>query len=41
MASPTSDTKILLPPMLPLREVLDNLRIVVEPAWREIEGTVR
>ncbi len=26
---------------VPLREVLDNLRIVVEPAWREIEGTVR
>lgn len=25
---------------VPLREVLDNLRIVVEPAWREIEGTV-
>lgn len=24
-----------------LREVLDNLRIVVEPAWREIEGTIR
>ncbi len=24
-----------------LREVLDNLRIVVEPDWREIEGTVR
>jgi two-component system, LuxR family, sensor kinase FixL len=24
-----------------LRNVLDNLRIVVEPAWREIEGTVR
>jgi len=23
-----------------LREVLDHLRIVVEPAWREIEGTV-
>jgi hypothetical protein len=23
---------------VPLREVLDNLRIVVEPAWREIEG---
>ena len=26
---------------IPLREVLDNLRIVVEPAWREIEGTIR
>jgi two-component system, LuxR family, sensor kinase FixL len=26
---------------VPLREVLDNLRIVVEPAWREIEGTIR
>jgi len=26
---------------IPLREVLDNLRIVVEPAWREIEGNVR
>ncbi len=26
---------------VPLREVLDSLRIVVEPAWREIEGTVR
>lgn len=26
---------------VPLKEVLDNLRIVVEPAWREIEGTVR
>jgi two-component system sensor kinase FixL len=25
---------------VPLREVLDNLRIVVEPAWREIEGAV-
>ena len=25
---------------IPLREVLDNLRIVVEPAWREIEGTI-
>jgi two-component system, LuxR family, sensor kinase FixL len=24
-----------------LREVLDNLRIVVEPAWREIEGSIR
>jgi two-component system sensor kinase FixL len=24
-----------------LRNVLDNLRIVVEPAWREIEGTIR
>jgi signal transduction histidine kinase len=24
-----------------LKEVLDNLRIVVEPAWREIDGTVR
>ena len=26
---------------VPLRDVLDDLRIVVEPAWREIEGTVR
>ncbi len=26
---------------VPLREVMDNLRIVVEPAWREIDGTVR
>jgi two-component system, LuxR family, sensor kinase FixL len=26
---------------VPLRQVLDDLRIVVEPAWREIEGTVR
>ena len=26
---------------MPLREVLDNLRIVVEPAWREIEGAIR
>ncbi len=26
---------------VPLREVLDNLRIVVEPAWREIDGTVQ
>ncbi|MCU1339600.1 MAG: putative sensory box sensor histidine kinase/response regulator [Bryobacterales bacterium] len=26
---------------VPLKEVLDNLRIIVEPAWREIEGTVR
>jgi len=26
---------------VPLKEVLDNLRIVVEPAWREIDGTVR
>jgi len=24
-----------------LKEVLDNLRIVIEPAWREIEGAVR
>lgn len=26
---------------VPLREVMDNLRIVVEPAWREIDGVVR
>jgi signal transduction histidine kinase len=26
---------------VPLRGVLDNLRIVIEPEWREIEGTVR
>lgn len=26
---------------VPLQEVLDNLRIVVEPAWREIEGKIR
>jgi signal transduction histidine kinase len=26
---------------VPLKEVLDNLRIIVEPAWREIEGTVQ
>jgi signal transduction histidine kinase len=26
---------------VPLKEVLDDLRIIVEPAWREIEGTVR
>jgi two-component system sensor kinase FixL len=25
---------------VPLREVLDNLRIVIEPDWREMEGTV-
>jgi len=25
---------------VPLRGVLDNLRIVIEPEWREIEGTV-
>jgi len=25
---------------VPLREVLDNLRIVIEPDWREIEGVV-
>jgi signal transduction histidine kinase len=24
-----------------LKEILDNLRIVIEPAWREIEGSVR
>ena len=26
---------------VPLREVLDNFRIVIEPAWREIDGVVR
>jgi two-component system, LuxR family, sensor kinase FixL len=26
---------------VPLQEVFDNLRIVVDPAWREIEGTIR
>ena len=26
---------------VPLQGVLDNLRIVIEPEWREIEGTVR
>jgi signal transduction histidine kinase len=26
---------------VPLKEILDNLRIVIEPAWREIEGVVR
>jgi signal transduction histidine kinase len=25
---------------VPLRKVLDDLRIVIEPAWREIDGTV-
>ena len=25
---------------VPLREVLDNFRIVIEPAWREIDGVV-
>ena len=25
---------------VPLREMLDNFRIVIEPAWREIDGTV-
>jgi C4-dicarboxylate-specific signal transduction histidine kinase len=25
----------------PLQEVLDNFRIVIEPAWREIDGVVR
>ncbi|HEY4087125.1 MAG TPA: HAMP domain-containing sensor histidine kinase [Bryobacteraceae bacterium] len=30
-----------LPGDVRLREVLDNLRIVVEPAWREIDGTIR
>jgi len=26
---------------VPLQEVVDNLRIVIEPAWREIDGAVR
>ncbi len=26
---------------VPLKELLDDLRIVIEPAWREIEGAVR
>jgi two-component system sensor kinase FixL len=25
----------------PMQEILDNLRIVIEPAWREIDGVVR
>src|SRR5260370_23381765 len=25
---------------VPLQEILDNLRIVIEPDWREIDGTV-
>ncbi len=29
-----------LPGDVPLREVLDNLRIVAEPAWREAEGCI-
>src|SRR5262249_35063102 len=26
---------------VPLQEVLDRLRIVVEPDWREVDGTIR
>ena len=26
---------------VPLKEILDNFRIVIEPAWREIDGIVR
>jgi two-component system sensor kinase FixL len=26
---------------VPLREVLDSLRIIIEPAWREIEGVIQ
>jgi len=37
LKSPTKETV----EDVPLREILDNLRIVIEPAWREIEGSVR
>ncbi len=26
--------------LVPLRDVLDSLRIIIEPAWRDIEGTI-